>query len=210
MTETDAREAPSDAGEADRDARETHGDPRETRWAALMRAANAGDEASYGRLLREIAPVLRAFARRALARGGRGADADAEDAVQDTLLAIHLKRATWDEARPFGPWMRAVARHKVIDLARRRGRDAARVATATIDDLADILPAPAPDLRAGTDLARHLDALPPRQREAVRAITLDGLSVREAAARLGVGEGAVRVSLHRSLKALARRFADDD
>ena len=72
---------------------------RDAEWAGLMRAANAGDQAAYQRLLLSMAPWLRAIARRGLARWG---DADAEDVVQETLLAIHLKRHTWDETRPSG------------------------------------------------------------------------------------------------------------
>jgi RNA polymerase sigma-70 factor (ECF subfamily) len=84
-----------------------------------MRAANAGDEAAYTRLLASLAPVLRAIARRRLA--GTRLVSDFEDVVQETLLAIHLKRHTWDETRPFGPWFSSIIRHKLVDAARRRG-----------------------------------------------------------------------------------------
>ena len=97
------------------------GDGREKEWALLMRAGNAGDANSYRRLLLQLTPVLRAVARRGLSRAGM-ADTDAEDVVQETLLAIHLKRQSWDEAAPIGPWLRAIARHKMIDTLRRRGR----------------------------------------------------------------------------------------
>ena len=99
-----------------------------------MRAGNAGDADCYRRLLLQLTPVLRAVARRGLARAGM-ADTDAEDVVQETLLAIHLKRQSWDEDAPFGPWVRAIARHKMIDTLRRRGR---RI-DLPIDDFAEIL-----------------------------------------------------------------------
>ena len=73
-----------------------------TEWALLMRAGNAGDADSYRRLLLQLTPVLRAVARRGLARAGM-ADTDAEDVVQETLVAIHLKRQSWNEDAPFGP-----------------------------------------------------------------------------------------------------------
>ena len=82
-----------------------------------MRAGNAGDADSYRRLLLQLTPVLRAVARRGLSRAGM-ADTDAEDVVQETLLAIHLKRQSWDEDAPIGPWLRAIARHKMIDTLR--------------------------------------------------------------------------------------------
>src|SRR4029450_10487869 len=93
----------------------------EEEWAVLMRAAMAGDEAAYRTFLKAITPSIRAVARRNLARYGLDVG-DGEDVVQDTLLAIHLKRQTWDQDRPIGPWISAIARNKFIDLMRRRGR----------------------------------------------------------------------------------------
>src|SRR3984893_8172851 len=97
------------------------GDGREKEWALLMRAGNAGDADSYRRLLVQLTPVLRAVGRRGLASAGI-AETDAEGLVQEALSAIHLKRQSWDEDAPIGPWLRAIARHKMIDTLRRRGR----------------------------------------------------------------------------------------
>jgi RNA polymerase sigma-70 factor (ECF subfamily) len=178
------------------------GDVREKEWALLMRAGNAGDVDSYRRLLRQVTPVLRAAARRSLAPAGM-ADTDAEDVVQETLLAIHLKRQSWDEDAPFGPWLRAIAHHKMIDALRRRGR---RVSV-SIDDFSEVLAdgSGEPDMLVG-DVGRHLEDLPPGQRNVVRAIAVDGASIDEAAARLLMTSGAVRVALHRGLAALAHKF----
>lgn len=171
---------------------------REGDWAALMRAANAGDAAAYAKLLRELAPALRAIARAATARAGGAVEA--EDIVQETLIAIHLKRHTWKETEPLGPWIRAIARHKFIDALRRRGR---RIHL-PLEDFEDTLPAEdtAPT-HARRDLERHLERLSPRQRDVVQAIALDGHSIRETAGRLAMTEGAVRVALHRAVAALA-------
>ncbi|MGH6795802.1 MAG: sigma-70 family RNA polymerase sigma factor [Methylocella sp.] len=178
------------------------GDGREKEWALLMRAGNAGDADSYRRLLLQLAPVLRAVARRALARAGM-ADTDAEDAVKETLLAIHLKRQSWDEDAPFGPWLRAIARHKMIDVLRRRGR---RI-DVPLDGFAEILAGgeSEPSMLVA-DVDRHLPGLPAGQRIVVQAIAVDGASISEAAARLSMTNGAVRVALHRGLSALARKF----
>jgi RNA polymerase sigma-70 factor (ECF subfamily) len=175
---------------------------RESDWAGLMRAANAGDAAAYDRLLRQLAPVLRAGASRGLARSGLG-PADAEDVVQETLLAIHLKRHTWDTGLPIGPWINAIARNKLIDfLRRRRGR-----VDVPIDDLAEVLPAEdAEPTATAHDVDRHVGALPARQREVVRAIAVEGVSITETAKTLGMNEGAVRVALHRGLTRLATKF----
>jgi RNA polymerase sigma-70 factor (ECF subfamily) len=177
---------------------------REAEWAGLMRAAIAGDEAAYRRLLSALAPWLRALARRSLARTGRG-DADAEDIVQETLLAIHLKRHTWDAARPLGPWLRAIARHKLIDGLRRRG---GRVQI-PIDGLEDFLAAEEDKPPVETrDVAVYVGALPERQRDVVRCL-LEDVSIRDTAARLNISEGAVRVALHRGLAAIARAWHRD-
>lgn len=167
--------------------------------AALMRAAQAGSDGDYRRLLVTLADLLRRWVRHDLARQGY-ATAEAEDIVQETLLAIHLKRSTWDPDRAILPWLRAVARHKLIDNLRRRGR---RIMV-PVDELAETLAAPEPEQGLTADaLDRHLATLPPGQAQAVRAISVDGLAPAEAAGRLGISEGALRVALHRGLSALA-------
>ena len=95
--------------------------PLDDPWSRMMTASIAGDEGAYRRLLEDIGRSVRAMARGAFARAGVG-DADVEDAVQETLLAIHLKRHTWDPEQPLAPWVYAIARHKVVDALRRRGR----------------------------------------------------------------------------------------
>lgn len=107
---------------------------REARWKAWMIAALAGDEAAYRRLLSDVAAALRPVARRGLERAGRSGS-DAEDIVQETLIALHQKRHTWRPSEPVGPWLRAIARYKLVDALRARGarRDI------PIDDIADTL-----------------------------------------------------------------------
>ncbi len=170
-----------------------------------MRAANRGDAAAYRRLLSEMAGVLRAVAAKRLA--GLGLDAqEAEDVVQEALIGIHQKRATWDEARPILPWVHAVARYKMLDSARRQGRLRRGRVAAPAEDFAELIPAPAPAAPPGAadDAARLLEALPPGQRRVIEAVAIEGLSHREAGAKLGMNEGAVRVALHPGLKRLAR------
>jgi RNA polymerase sigma-70 factor (ECF subfamily) len=172
-------------------------------WGDLMRAANVGDTAAYNRLLTSLAPALRAVARRGLSRAGLGSE-EAEDIVQEVLLAVHLKRHTWDPSAPLGPWVRAITRNKMIDSMRRRGHRH----FVPIDDFAETLPSEAgePTLLPHR-LDDHLQSLPDRQRDVVRAISLDGVSIRDTATKLKISEGAVRVALHRGLSALSRRLA---
>jgi RNA polymerase sigma-70 factor, ECF subfamily len=179
-------------------------DEREADWSSWMKAASTGDAVAYRRLLAALAPFLRAVVRGRAAAYGLG-HADVEDVVQETLLAIHLKRGSWDERQRLGPWIAAIARNKLIDALRRRGR---RVAV-PIDDFADLLPAEQPaDGLAEGEAERLLSILKGRQGDVVRAISLDGAGVRDTAERLGVSEGAVRVALHRGLKTLSRAYRD--
>jgi len=140
---------------------EQHVRDRDRIWAGWMRAANAGDVTAYRRLLEALAPLLRQVVQRGFARSRFG-NCDVEDVVQETLLAIHLKRQTWNEDEAITPWVTAIARHKLIDNLRRRGRHV----ELPIDDLIDVLPAEIPTERlSGRDAERLLSILSGRQRD---------------------------------------------
>jgi len=172
----------------------------------LMRAAIAGDAAAYHRFLSALAPVLRSVARRNGARIGLS-DGEAEDVVQEVLLAIHLKRQTWDVDRPIGPWIMTIARNKLVDARRRRG---SRL-TLPIEDVADFLTAEGDDGAMDRhDVDRLLEKLGERQRDLVRSLSIEGRSVRETAERFNMNEGAVRVALHRAIKTLAALYRKDE
>jgi RNA polymerase sigma-70 factor (ECF subfamily) len=177
---------------------------REDEWTGLMRLAISGDSAAYHRLLRAVTPVLRAGARRGLARAGQPID-QSEDIVQDTLLAIHLKRHTWDANAPFAPWLFAIARNKLIDALRRRGR---RVFV-NIDDFAETIPdAPATETLPANEIANLLQTLPSRQREVLQSIAVESASIKDTAAKFAMSEGAVRVALHRALASLTGKLRE--
>ncbi|WP_439610692.1 sigma-70 family RNA polymerase sigma factor [Reyranella sp.] len=173
--------------------------------SALMRAARKGDDEAYRRLLVLVAAWLRGVALRGLAAAGRPR-ADCEDVVQETLLAMHLKRDTWDETQPLQPWLRAIARHKLVDHLRRRGF----TDHVDIDDHSDTLAAPeAAEEGSALDARQMLGRLPERQRRIVEGISIEGQSAREVGVRLGLSEGAVRVTLHRALRTLAAVYRKD-
>jgi RNA polymerase sigma-70 factor (ECF subfamily) len=173
-------------------------------WTGLMRSALAGDAAAYHRLLRAVTPVLRAAARRGLARAGQPVD-QSEDIVQEILLAVHVKRHTWDVDAPFTPWLFAIARNKLIDALRRRGR---RVFV-NIDDFADTIAGePAVATAPASEVAAQLQFLPARQREVVQSIAVESASVRDTARKFGMSEGAVRVALHRGLASLTAKLRE--
>lgn len=175
---------------------------RDDEWTGLMRSAIAGDAAAYGRLLEAVTPVLRAAARRGLVRAGQPID-QSEDIVQDILLAVHLKRHTWDAEAPFAPWLFAIARNKLIDALRRRGR---RVFV-NIDDFSDVIAGPpAEETVPASEVTSHLGGLPPRQRDVLQSIAVDSVSIKDTARKLAMSEGAVRVALHRGLVSLAAKL----
>jgi RNA polymerase sigma-70 factor (ECF subfamily) len=165
-----------------------------------MRAALDGNETAYQGFLLSIAPVLRTVAERGCKRAGI-ATGDAEDIVQD--LAIHLKRHTWRRDEAIAPWIFAIMRNKLVDALRRRGR----AIQIPIEDFADILQIE--DTHVGIDnrvIDKMLACLKGTQRDIVSSISVEGRSLRETAKRLNMSEGAIRVALHRALKALAVKY----
>lgn len=156
-----------------------------------------GDAAAHASLLRLLVPMLRGFYRRRV----RGADDDVEDLVQETLIAVHTRRGTYNRERAFSAWMFAIARHKMIDQFRRNSR------LKPLDGVEDELVAD--DFETGVaariDIEDLLDSLPEKQSRMIRATRLQGLSVAEAAQTDGIGESDVKVSVHRGLKALIAR-----
>jgi len=170
----------------------------EAELARLMRAAILGDERAYGDFLHRAACLVRGFARRKIVHGG----IDPEDIVQETLLAIHLKRHTWRQDAPITPWLYAIANYKLIDAFRHRGR---RVEI-EIGEIAETFAESESETVSGRDIGHALTTLAPGQRSVVAAISVGGRSIGETAKSLGMSETAVRVAFHRGLAAIAKRF----
>lgn len=169
---------------------------RERQWLVLMERSLQGDACAY----RELLVLLTVALRNVVRARAQSLGLDAEDIVQEVLLALHLKRSTWVPGTPVAPWVAAIARNKLVDGFRRRGQRP----HVAIDDLLESLADDAADDEQHVhDLERLLGNLSERQRNVVRAVSLEGHSAREAAAQLSMSEGAVRVTLHRSLKILA-------
>ena len=175
------------------------GSARELDWSILMARAQAGDRDAYRRLLGEITPYLRTLA------GHRHRDlSDAEDAVQDILLTVHAVRLTYDPTRPFGPWLVAIANHRLIDRLRRQGRLRSRETALTPEHetfLADQanLYEKALDRR---DLQAAVEKLSVGQRQAIRLLKLEERSLKEASAKSGMTVASLKVATHRALKSL--------
>ena len=175
----------------------------EERLSRQFAQALAGDAAAYRQFLGGLGAHLRGFLRRRLER----LPDDIEDLVQETLLAVHNQRHTYDPRQPLTAWVHAIARHKLVDFLRRRSvREAL---DDPLDDEQEWLRAP--DTEAmGTkrDLAALLDRLPDRHRLPILHMKIEGLSAAETARRTGMSESAVKVGVHRGLKALAAMIRD--
>jgi RNA polymerase sigma-70 factor (ECF subfamily) len=164
-----------------------------------------GDASAYHAFLKELSAHLRAFLKGRLAR----LPDDVEDLVQETLLAIHNQRHTYDAGQPLTAWVHAIARYKLIDLLRRRaGREALN--DPLDDDLAVFAASDTEAADAHRDLGRLLERLPERQRLPIIHMKLNGLSVTETARLTGMSESAVKVGVHRGLRALAAMVRAND
>jgi RNA polymerase sigma-70 factor (ECF subfamily) len=178
----------------------------ETELKALMLATQRGDAAAYRTLLAKLVPRLRAYYKRRTMGAGRGAE-EAEDLVQETLLAVHLKRDTYDPNALFTPWLHAIARYKLIDHLRSSKMSRLDV---PIEDHQDLMAADDHASTEGThDMAKLLGRLPQKARLAIEAVKLEGKSVAETATRYGMSESNVKISIHRGLKALASFIGKD-
>ena len=170
----------------------------EERLRELLMRGLDGEVAAYRVFLMELSAHLRAFFRKRLT----SLPDDVEDLVQETLLAIHNQRQTYNVDLPLTAWVHAIARYKLINLLRRRARR--ELLTDPLEDERNFLSSTDSEAaEARRDLKKLLDRLPDRQRLPIVHTKLEGLSVTEAARLTGMSESAVKVAVHRGLKALA-------
>jgi RNA polymerase sigma-70 factor, ECF subfamily len=206
VSPTPERPGNSPAEPQERPATEARLRAREGELRDLMVAGLRGDERAYRSLLEQLTGHLRAYYRRRFAAIGHG-PTEAEDLLQEVLMAIHLRRHTYDEGQPFTPWLHAVARHKFLDYLRRTKAALSDIPVENAEELtarADMIA-----VESRLDLERLLSRISFAARQAIRYVKLEGLSVREAAARCGMSEAAVKVAVHRGLKTLAARMRSE-
>jgi RNA polymerase sigma factor (sigma-70 family) len=171
----------------------------EAQLRALFLRGLDGDAAAYHAFLVRLGAHLRAF----LARRLYGWPDEVEDVVQECLLAMHNVRHTYQPDQPLTAWAHAIARHKLVDVL--RAKSARERLHDPLDDEAALFAASETDASdARRDLDGLLDTLPEKQRAPIRCVKLQGLSVAETARITGLSESAVKVGIHRGLKALAK------
>ena len=165
---------------------------REATLRDLMQRAQAGDKQAYSVLLEQAGRWLARFFSQKIA-----ADA-VDDLVQDTLISLHRKRASYDPSRPFLPWLAAIARYRWVDRLRQTYKHAATALDFDIGEESheDVV-------GAKISIDRLLDQIPNNQANVIRMVKIDGLSIIEAAAKSGQSEPLVKVNIHRGLKKLA-------
>jgi RNA polymerase sigma-70 factor, ECF subfamily len=176
----------------------------EQRLRDLLMRGLAGDANAYHAFLKDLSGHLRAFLRKRLVQ----LPDEVEDIVQEALLAVHNQRHTYDTGQPLTAWVHAIAKYKLVDLLRRRaGREGLN--DPLDDELEMFSSADADAAEARRDLAKLLEQLPDRHRLPIVHVKLHGLSVAEAAQITGMSESAVKVGVHRGLKALAAMIRGD-
>jgi RNA polymerase sigma-70 factor, ECF subfamily len=173
----------------------------EERLRSLMLQSLAGDAAAYRMFLDELTARLRSYLRRRL---GSLPD-EVEDLLQELLLAVHNKRHTYDPKQPLTSWVQAIAHYKLVDLLRRRSRSNALTDPLDEDDQVFATTANAAT-EAKYDVEKLLRGLPDRQRLPILYVKIEGASVNDTAIRTGMSESAVKVGIHRGLKALAEKI----
>ena len=161
--------------------------------AGLMLASQQGDKQAYTVLLTEVQLWLERFFRRRCAPG------QIDDLVQEVMIALHKKRASYDPTRPFLPWLAAIARYRWVDHLRRVYRDAEE----SLDDDDVAVDGEEESVVARLSLDRMFVQISDKQAEVIELVKIEGLSIQEAAKRSGQTEAAVKVNIHRGLKRLS-------
>lgn len=168
-------------------------------WSRLMARAQDGDREAYRSLLQDMTPYLRSLAARCFKQSS-----DIEDAVQDVLLTVHMVRHAYDPRRPFGPWLVAIANRRIIDRLRRETRLKAREIALSGEH--ETFPDPPTNLNKEISeeagLSEAIERLPPEQRQAVKLLKLNEMSLKEASAVSGRSIVALKVATHRAIKSL--------
>ncbi len=181
-------------------------------WRDLMRRAQNGDRAAYGQLLEGVLPWLRRYVGRRWSRPD-----GQEDLVQEILISLHRARRTYDPARPFEPWLAAIARHRLLDAGRRHRRD-------PTDPVAEVPETETFSISQANREAREEDSpygdpgklrqviatLPRRQRQAIELVKIREMTFAEASRASGVSISALKVAVHRGIKTLRLRLSAGD
>jgi len=177
-------------------------DSAEDRLKALLLRALEGDAAAYERFLDDVAGYLRGTLRRRL----RSCESDIEDVLQEILIALHKGLHTYRQQVPLTAWIAAIVRHKVADHYRHHAQHEALNDPIDEQHIDLFVESTAESVEASRDIEQLLKKLPDKQRVSIAAVRLNGMSIAETAKVMGLSESAVKVGIHRGIKALTRRI----
>lgn len=162
---------------------------REEELRHLMTLSQQGDKRAYTRLLEECQVWLRRYYARKIS------PSSLEDLVQETLISLHRKRASYDPSRAFLPWLAAIGRYRWIDHLRK----VYRADETGLEE--ELLADPQEEsVSAKVSLERLLSMIPEKQAAAIRMVKIQGLSIVETAEKTGQSESLVKVNIHRGIK----------
>jgi RNA polymerase sigma-70 factor, ECF subfamily len=176
----------------------------EAELSALMVQSQAGDAVSYVALLMKIKVLMTRYVGNSFVRLGMASFGGQEDVVQEILLAIHMKRGTFDSSQFFFPWMYAIARYKVIDHLR-RNKIAIHSSVPLEDELENLATVMSDGMSSEMNIQTLFEGLPKKQREVLQLVKIEGLSVAEASKRTGYSPSDIKVTVHRAIKTLQKR-----
>lgn len=179
----------------------------EIELSSLMTKSQAGDSDSYKRLLIRINEMLGKYVQHSFLTLGLASTGGHEDVVQEILLAIHAKRNSFDPDQYFLPWMYAISRYKIIDYLRKNG-ERLKSSVSIDDELENLEVVMSNEIGSRLDLVALCDSLPPKQKEVIRLVKIEGLSISETAARTGYSVSDIKISVHRALKTLKQQIKD--
>lgn len=179
----------------------------EAELSRLMRSSQKGDAVHYAQLLTRIRGMLAKYIENSFTRFGFAAGSGQEDVLQEILLAIHVKRHTYDPEQFFLPWMYAVARYKLIDYLRKN--KTLNAALSLESELEHIESLAVLDTTAELDLEKLLEVLSEKQQTVLRLVKVEGLSIEEAARKTGFSESDIKVTVHRAIKTLQEKVKED-
>jgi RNA polymerase sigma-70 factor (ECF subfamily) len=179
----------------------------EAELSQMMRSSQGGDSESYHRLLTRIRDMLLKYVENSFVRFGLGGKGGQEDVLQEILLAVHMKRHTYDPEQFFLPWMYAVARYKVIDFLRKH-KVSLRSTISLDDELENVENLMVFESSVELDIEALCETLPEKQKNVLKLVKLEGLSVEEAAKRTGYSASDIKVTVHRAIKALQEKVSE--
>ncbi|MBK8396598.1 MAG: sigma-70 family RNA polymerase sigma factor [Leptospiraceae bacterium] len=165
----------------------------------LMAETQAGNSNSYRILLNQISITLSKFLSKRI-----GSVDDREDVLQEILIAIHSSRHTYLPAKPFYPWMYAIAKNTLVKYYKRIQKINANQIVAEIENISSPKKHESDEVERTNEIIRLVNELPGKQKQIIQMLKIQGLSIKEVSAKLKLSEANVKVIAHRGYHTLRK------